>query len=313
MISRREIATTRARIARHIRQTPTIQVSLAGSTAQTSLKLECLQHSGSFKVRGAFANMLSASIPAAGVTAASGGNHGAAVAYAASVLGAKATIFVPAATPSVKVSRIRNYGAHVIVEGGNYSEALTQSAKFAEETGALAIHAYDTEPTILGQGTIGQEFEEQAPDLDSILVAIGGGGLIAGVASWYAGGIKVVGIETEGCPTFYQAKAFDKPVEVSPAGIAVDSLGASRAGTLAFATASAHLHSVLLVSDRSVRDAQRWLWENLRIVTEPGGAVAFSALLSGAYRPQSGELVGILVCGANIDLGTFAQSIETDA
>ena len=246
-----------------------------------TLKLEQLQHTGSFKARGAFANLLGRAVPEAGIAAASGGNHGAAAAYAAQVLGVRARIFVPAIAAPAKVAKIAGYGADIVQEGATYYDALANCMKYVEESGALNVHAYDAEPTLTGQGTLGLELEEQAGDLDTLLVAVGGGGLIGGVAAWYENRVRVVGVEPETCNALHAALQAGKPVSVAPSGIAADSLGASFAGSLMFPIAQKYIPEVVLVSDADIRAAQRYLWEALRIVTEPGGAAAFAAIFGG--------------------------------
>jgi threonine dehydratase len=308
MMSRREIAAMRTTIAPHIRRTPVVDVGMETAREPVSLKLETLQHTGSFKARGAFANLVGTTVPPAGVTAASGGNHGAAVAYAASVMGSAARIFVPETSPPAKVARIRSYGAEVVVAGATYVEALALSKRHAADSGALAVHAYDASPTIMGQATIALEFEDERPDLDTVLVAVGGGGLIAGVAAWYASGTRIVGVETEGCPTLAEALAAGRPVDIAPTGIARDSLGASRLGDLSFEIASRHVRAAVLVRDADVAAAQGWLWDKARVVAEPGGATAVAAMLSGVYRAEPGERVGVIICGANVDLDGFAAA-----
>jgi threonine dehydratase len=263
------------------------------------LKLELLQHSGSFKARGAFANLLTRRVPAVGVVAASGGNHGAAVAYAAMKLKVPAKIFVPSVSSPAKVARIRDYGADLTIAGDRYADALAESETWAEETGAMPVHAFDQDETLLGQGTLGMELEEQAPQIDTLLVAVGGGGLIAGIAAWYAGRIKVVGVEPVAAPTLTKALAAGRPVDAEAGGVAADSLAPRRVGERVFPIVKQHVHSVVLVTDEAIVHAQKTLWQIVRIVAEPGGAAAFSALLSGAYRPAAGERVGIVISGGN--------------
>jgi len=270
-----------------------------------TLKLELLQHSGSFKARGAFANLLLRKIPAAGVVAASGGNHGAAVAYAAMRLGVRAKIFVPTVSSPAKVERIRAYGADLEIVGDRYADALAVSEAWVERTAALAVHAYDQAETLLGQGTLGMELAEQAP-LDTVLASVGGGGLLGGLAAWYAGAVKVVGVEPESAPTLTEALKAGRPVDAPAGGIAADSLAPRRVGELMFPIAQAHVARVALVSDAAIRRAQDALWSAVRIVAEPGGAAAFAALLSGAYAPAAGERVGVVVSGGNsiaVDFG----------
>jgi threonine dehydratase len=261
--------------------------------------MESFQHSGSFKARGAFTNLLANRLPQAGVVAASGGNHGVAVAYAAMKLGVKARIFVPSVASPAKIEQIRGYGADLVVEGELYADALAASESWGAQSGALPIHAYDQVGTLLGQGTVGLELERQVPDLDTLLVAVGGGGLIGGIASWYAGGIKIIGVEPEAAPTLYRALEAGKPVDAEAGGIAADSLAPRRVGDLMFPIAKKYVSGVALVTDDEIREAQETLWRVLRIVTEPGGAAAFAALFSGRYRPEPQERVGVLVCGAN--------------
>ena len=292
----------------HVRKTPVMEVEAGdfGSSAKPLvLKLELLQHAGSFKPRGAFTNLLTRPVPAVGVVAASGGNHGAAVAYAASRLGHKATIFVPSVSPKAKLDRIRSYGADLRVVGERYVEALTASEEFSARTGALPVHAYDQAETLIGQGTLGLELEEQAPDLDTLLVAVGGGGLIGGIASWYRGRVKIVGVEPKTAPTLFMALEADEPVDAPAGGIAADSLAPKRVGSLMFPIAQAHVDHVALVEDEAITEAQRMLWDKLRLATEPGGAAAFAAVLSGAYRPGPDERIGIILCGGNTGAVAF--------
>jgi threonine dehydratase len=292
------------RIAPHIRRTPSLDVSsrdFGVDAGPLTFKLELLQHSGSFKARGAFTNLLTRTVPAAGVVAASGGNHGAAVAYAARQLGVPATIFVPTAASPSKIDRIRSYGATLNVGGDTYSDALAACEAWTRSSNAMPIHAYDQMETVLGQATVALEFAQQSPNLDTVLVAVGGGGLIGGVAAWYAGATRVVGVEPEGAPTLHRAMAAGEPVDAPMGSIAVDSLAPRRVGMLNFAIAQAHVSDVVLVSDAAIREAQQALWDRIRIVAEPGGAAAFAALLSGAYLPRRGERVGVIVCGGNIN------------
>jgi threonine dehydratase len=297
-----------ARIAPHVRVTPCISLEprAFGSAAQLTLKLELLQHTGSFKPRGAFNRILSAAVPESGVIAASGGNHGAAVAYAARQLGHVAEIFVPEPTPDLKVDRLRRYGARVMLVGANYAEAYAASRERAHQTGALEVHAYDQAEVLAGQGTLARELERQADALDTVLVAVGGGGLIGGVAAWFAGRVTVIGVEPERCPTLHTAREAGEPVDVEVSGVAADSLGARRIGSLAFAIAQQFVQDVLLVTDEEIRQTQRALWESLRVLAEPGGAAALAGLRSGKYQPRLGERVGIIVCGGNTDPARFA-------
>ena len=288
-------------IRAYVRVTPVVEVrggEFGLGEFTITLKLELLQHSGSFKARGAFTNLLTRKIPAAGVVAASGGNHGAAVAYAAMRLGVPAKIFVPTVSSPAKVERIRAYGADLAIVGDRYADALAASEAWAARTGALAVHAYDQLETLLGQGTLGMELAGQAA-LDTVLVSVGGGGLLGGVAVWYAGKIKVIGVEPESAPTLTEALKAGRPVDAPAGGIAADSLAPRKVGELMFPIARAHVATVLLVSDAAIRRAQDALWSAVRIVAEPGGAAAFAALLSGAYAPAAGERVGVVVSGGN--------------
>ena len=303
MITRDRIVSTERAIRPYIRRTPML-VADAGefglAPGALLFKLELLQHSGSFKARGAFANLLLRDVPAAGVVAASGGNHGAAVAYAAQRLGVRATIFVPEITSPAKVERIRSYGADLVIGGARYADALAASEAHVAAIAAMPVHAFEQAETLLGQGTIGLELEADAPEIDTLLVAVGGGGLIGGIAGWYGGRVKVVAVESDGAPTLHAAFAAGEPVDAPAGGIAADSLAPKRIGTMAFAIARAHVApDVVLVSDDEIRAAQAALWSGLRLVTEPGGAAAFAALLSKRYVAAAGERVGVLVCGAN--------------
>jgi threonine dehydratase len=277
------------------------------------LKLESLQHSGSFKARGAFTNLLTRKVPPAGVVAASGGNHGVAVAFAAMKLGQRARIFLPRVSSQEKIQRIRGYGADLEVTGELYADALAASESWAAESGALRIHAYDQVETLLGQGTVGLEFEEQAPQLDTLLVAVGGGGLIGGISAWYGGRVKIVGVEPETAPTLTFARKAGHPVDSPAGGIAADSLAPKRVGELMFPLAEAHVRDVLLVPDEAIRQAQEALWRVLRVVAEPGGAAAFAALLSGRFQPKPGERVGVLICGGNTTAVDFSRLASAPA
>jgi len=309
-IDRDSIARTYQLIRPYIRRTPVIEVDgadFALDAVRLSLKLELLQHAGSFKPRGAFANLLMRDVPEAGVVAASGGNHGAAVAFAAMKLGKPARIFVPRVASPAKIARIRGYGAELVVTGERYAEALEASQAWAAQSGALAVHAYDRVETILGQGSVGLEFEEQASALDTLLVAVGGGGLIGGVAAWYSGRVRLIGVEPEAAPTLTRALEAGHPVDAEAGGIAADSLAPKRVGELMFPLAQAYVDRVLLVSDDAIVHAQQQLWNILRVAAEPGGAAALAALLSGRYEPKPGERVGVLVCGGNTSAVDFGS------
>jgi threonine dehydratase len=306
MIGRGEIEAAYGRLLPYVRHTPVLRLRLdefdtALPPTPVCLKLELLQHAGSFKPRGAFNRLLSAAPRPEAVIAASGGNHGAAVAYAARALGLRAEIFVPGPTPEAKVARIASYGARVVVGGAAYSDAYEASRLRQAETGALQVHAYDDPEIIAGQGTVGLEFEADAPELTHVLVATGGGGLIGGVAAWYGSRAAVISVEPEGCPTLYSALQAGHPVAAPVGGLAADSLGAKQVGALMFPIAAAHVAQAVLVSDQAILNAQRLLWDRLRLVAEPGGATALAALLSGAFVPPEGARVGVIVCGANTD------------
>jgi threonine dehydratase len=309
-----DVRAASALIRPHLRRTP--MLSLGNNSfgmdmrtgATITFKLEYLQHAGSFKPRGAFNTLLSSQVPTVGVAAASGGNHGAAVAYAAQKLGHPATIFVPEIASPAKIDAIRRFGATVMIGGARYNDALARCTAFIADRGALSVHAYDTPETIAGQGTVALEWGEQLaaqslPPLDTVLVAVGGGGLIAGMAAfWETKGPRVIGVEPRGSRALRAALDAGRPVDIEVNSVAADSLGAKRAGTLVYEIASRAVADVVLVDDAAIVSAQRTLWQDYRIASEPGGAAALAALLSGAYRPSPGEHVGVLLCGANVDL-----------
>ncbi len=308
MVTRPDIADASARIGPLIRRTPICMVSARDleftslPQSHLTLKLELLQHTGSFKPRGAFNRMLDPTRPIRPgdqVVAASGGNHGAAVAFAARARGVTAEIFVPAPTPATKRAQIAAYGARLTAIGATYAEALAASRERAATTGAAEIHAYDDPAVIAGQGTIGLELEQEAPDLTHLLVAAGGGGLLAGIAAWYGGRIQVVGVEPEACPTLHASRAAGRPVPVETGGIAADSLGAREAGAVVFPLVAAHVATLALVPDTAIERARSLLWDRLRVLAEPGGATALAALVCGAFVPPDGARVGVLVCGGN--------------
>src|SRR5437764_1084893 len=305
-----DIRAAYARINPHVRRTPVLRTGTEdfGLALRHPLtfKLEFLQHTGTFKPRGAFNNLLSRAVPPGGLAAASGGNHGAAVAYAAQRLGHKATIFVPDVSSPVKIARIKSYSADVRVGGARYADALDSCDAFIETSGALSVHAYDAAETIAGQGSVGLEWEEDAPDLDTVLVAVGGGGLIAGIAAWYGRRVKVVGVEPEGSRCLHASLEAGKPVDGTVESIAADSLGARNTGQLVFDIARENVDHVALVADDAIVAAQRLLWDRLRIAAEPGGAATLAALIAGSYKPHADEKVGVLLCGANVDLTKLA-------
>ena len=308
LLDREHITATAAAIRPHVRYTPVVEISgsdLGLPSNRITLKLELLQHAGSFKARGAFANLLLRQVPPSGVAAASGGNHGAAVAYAAHQLGVPATIFIPTISSSAKVERIRGYGAELIIGGERYADALAACEAWASGSGAMGIHAFDQEETLSGQGTLALELDEQAPDLDTILVAVGGGGLLGGMAGWYGGSVRLVGVEPELAPTLTRALEAGHPVDADAGGIAADSLAPRRVGDLVFPIVRSCVNRVVLVSDGDIRVGQKALWNLLRIVAEPGGAAAFSALFTGKYRPSPGERVGVILSGGNTTAVNF--------
>ena len=308
IIDRGSVAQTERLIRPHIRRTPVIEVDAADfgiDAASLSFKLELLQHAGSFKTRGAFTNLLTREVPPAGVVAASGGNHGAAVAYASMKLGIPAKIFVPTVSSPSKMQRIREYRADLVVAGDRYADALAASEVWAQQSGALSIHAYDQRETLLGQGTIGLEMEEQSPGIDTLLVAVGGGGLVAGMAAWFGGRVRVVRVEPEASPTLTRALQAGGPVDAPAGGIAADSLAPRRVGTLVYPIAKQYVDHVVLVTDDEISRAQLALWETLTLVAEPGGAAAFAALISGRYEPRPGEHVGVLLSGSNTTAVNF--------
>lgn len=309
-VNRTEITRYAALIHPYVRRTPVIEIDGAEFGVESKkllLKLELFQHSGSFKARGAFANLLTRNIPAEGVVAASGGNHGAAVAYAAMKLKVPAKIFVPTISSPAKLQRIRGYGADLVVEGDRYADALAASEDWARQSGALRVHAFDQDETMLGQGTIGIELDEQAPDIDTLLVSVGGGGLIAGVAAWYAGRIKVIGVEPLASPTLTKALEAGHPVDADAGGVAADSLAPRRIGDRVFPIAKKYVHGTVLVTEDAILNAQQLLWDAVRIVAEPGGVAAFSALCSGAYKPTTGERVAVIISGGNTTAVKFEQ------
>jgi threonine dehydratase len=306
MISRTDIEQANARIKGHVRRTPVIEADGFGTPDPLLLKLEYMQYTGSFKPRGAFNAMLSApAIPEVGVVAVSGGNHGAAVGYVATALGAASRIFAPSYSSAVKIGRMRGFGATVETLP-TVAEAFAAADAYHKEKGALYLHPYDQVEIVTGQGTVGLELEEDAPDIDTVVVSVGGGGLVGGIAAWYGGKVRVVAVESEGTPTM--ATAFREGVDARtvPSGIAADALGGPYVGKAAFEIAKQYFEPPILVPDEAIFAAQRLLWDNLRIVLEPGGVTALSALTSGAYQPKRGERVAVVLCGANADPAWFA-------
>lgn len=309
ILGRADVEAARERIDGYVRRTPVLELGPGafGLEGRVTLKLELTQHTGSFKPRGAFNKLLASEVPDVGVIAASGGNFGLAVAYAARTLGHRAEIFVASNSPKVKADGIRALGAEVTVVDGYYDEALDASRDHAGASGALVLHAYDQPEIVAGQGTVGAELAEQVPDADTVLVAIGGGGLIGGIGAWYEGRTRVIGVEPETSTSMTAALAAGGPVDVTYGGYAADSLGTKRAGEIAFEIVSKHVERVVLVSGDEILEAQRRLWREVRIFAEPGGAAALAALLSGAYVAQRGEHVAVVVCGANGELGAVAD------
>jgi threonine dehydratase len=308
ILDRNAIAETHTLIGPYVRRTPVLDWAGNGfAPGRVTLKLELHQHAGSFKARGAFAHLLTRDIPAAGVVAASGGNHGAAVAYAARQRGVPATIFVPTISSPAKIARIRDAGAQLMIGGDSYADALEASQAWQKKSGALVIHAFDQRETMLGQGTLALEFEEQAPALDTLLVAVGGGGLIGGIAAWHGGRVRVIGVEPETSPTLTRALEADRPVDAPVGGLAADSLAPRRIGENVFPIAKAYVDRVILVTDDDIRLSQKTLWQGARVAAEPGGAAAFAALLCRRYVPSAGERVGVVVSGGNTHAVNFEQ------
>ena len=307
VITRDEIRGTYDTIRPFIRRTPVVQVDLseldpAGPALPTgTLKLEQLQCAGSFKARGAFANLLLREVPPAGVVAASGGNHGVAVAYAAHRRGVPAKIFVPTVSAPAKMERIRQLGAELVVTGERYADALAAAQAWVESSGAMSVHAFDQRETLLGQGTLALELAGQVGrGLDTVLVPVGGGGLIGGIAAYFAGTVRVIGVEPDGAPTLTRARAEGRPADAPAEGVAADALAPRRVGELVFPITQAYVEDVLLVDDASILAAQRALWHAARIAAEPAASVGIAALLTGAYKPAPGEHVAVVISGANM-------------
>jgi threonine dehydratase len=334
VLSIADIRAAADRIAGRVRRTPVVAVAAAAFGVEVALKLEFLQHSGSFKARGAFNRLLAGPIPPAGVVAASGGNHGLAVAYAARELGIPAEIFVPETSAPVKVRRLRGLGVRVTQTGAWYADAYAASQQRVRQTGALMVHPYDHPHVQAGQGTVALELAEQVtwvgrrPGVDTVLLAVGGGGLLAGVATWFAGAeagrgaggagrgaggagprrgtgasgsVRIVAVEPYNAPTLSAALAAGRPVDVEVSGVAADSLGAGRISPAALAVARSTGVVSVLVDDKAILAARQALWDELRIAAEPGGATALAALTSGGYQPAPGERIAIICCGANTD------------
>jgi len=303
VLTRDDIARTYDTIGRYVRRTPVVELDLSGPV---TLKLEQLQCAGSFKARGAFTNLLLRDVPSAGVAAASGGNHGVAVAYAANRLGIPARIFVPTVSSPAKIERIRQL-ADLEVVGDRYADALEAAERWIATSGAMSVHAYDHRETILGQATLALELDDQAGPLDTVLVPVGGGGLIAGIASYFAGSVRVIGVEPDGAPTLFRARAAGAPVDAPAGSIAVDALAPRRVGDVVFPITQAYVADVVLVDDDAIRGAQRTLWETARIAAEPAASVGVAALLAGAYKPSPGERVAVVISGANMSPSQLAD------
>ena len=312
VISRDDIRATYDTIRPYIRRTPVFQVDLSeldcagpdpSARPAVTLKLEQLQCAGSFKARGAFANLLLRDVPPAGVVAASGGNHGVAVAYAAHRRGVPARIFVPTVSAPAKMERIRQLGAELVVTGERYADALAAAQAWVASSGAMSVHAFDQRETLLGQGTVALELAAQAGQLDTVLVPVGGGGLIGGIAAWFAGAVpktRVIGVEPDGAPTLTRARAEGRPADAPAEGVAADALAPRRVGELVFPITQAYVEDVVLVDDASILAAQRALWQAARIAAEPAASVGIAALLTGAYKPAPGEQVAVVISGANM-------------
>ena len=307
-----DISAAASRIAPHVRQTPLWRLpsSALGLPAGTPpfevwLKLEQLQVSGSFKARGMFNRLLSNPIPTAGVIAASGGNAGIATALAAQALGARAEIYVPSVISPPKRARLAALGARVVIAGDVYADALRACEARQRETGALMTHAYDQPEVVAGAGTLAREIETQHGTPDSVLVSVGGGGLIAGIATWFAGRSRVIALEPERAPTLFRARDAGAPVDVKVSGIAADSLGARRIGDIAWEVTQRHVAQAELLGDAAIIEAQRFMWKELKLAVEPAAALPLAALRSGAVRPRAGETVCLIVCGANFDPATL--------
>ena len=304
-VSPGDVRAAAALIGDRVRQTPVLTLApgdVPGLMVPVVLKLELLQHTGSFKARGALHRLLGSVVPEAGVITASGGNHGAALAHAARSLGHRAEIFVPASSPALKAERIRSLGAEVVISGAIYDEAQAAADQRAQETGALMVHPFDHVATVAGAGTCAMEFEQQSGGLDTVLTSTGGGGLTSGTAAWFGtGGVRVISVEPETSQCMAAALAAGKPVPVAVEGMAIDSLGARQVGAVPFAICSALGVQAVTVTDHAIREAQQALWQGLRLVVEPGGAASFAAILSGVYQAAEGERVGVIICGANCD------------
>jgi threonine dehydratase len=309
VITRDEISGTYDTIRPFIRRTPVIELEL-GELPPVTLKLEQLQCAGSFKARGAFTNLLLRDVPPAGVVAASGGNHGVAVAYAAHRLGVAARIFVPTVSAPAKMERIRQLGAELVVTGDRYADALAAAQDWVDSSGAMSVHAFDQRETLLGQGTLALELAGQTENLDTVLVPVGGGALISGIAAWFGGTTRVIGVEPDGAPTLTWARAKGRPVDAPAEGVTADALAPRRVGELVFPITQAYVDDVVLVDDAAILIAQRTLWQTARIAAEPAASVGIAALLAGAYKPAPGEHVAVVISGANMSPGQLEQEAD---
>ncbi|SFO12715.1 threonine dehydratase [Variovorax sp. PDC80] len=280
---------------------PAAALGVAAPGAEVWLKLEHLQVSGSFKARGMMNRLLANGIPESGVIVASGGNAGIATAAAARALGVRCEVYLPGVSPEAKRARLRALGAEVVVVGQLYPDALAACLARQAETGALLTHAYDQPEVVAGAGTLGREIEAQGGLPDAVLVSVGGGGLIGGLAGWFERRARVIALEPEGAPTLFRAREAGAPVDVEVGGIAADSLGARRIGAIAWDIAQRHVADALLLSDEAIRAAQQWLWKEMKLAVEPAAALPLAALQTGAYVPRAGEKVCLIVCGANVD------------
>ena len=306
MVTAKDVSHAWTRIKPHVLRTPVLETDVFGMPL--SLKLEQMQHTGSFKARGAMNSLLSMDVPKAGLVAASGGNHGAAVAWAAARLGHRARIYVPELAGEAKINLIRSLGADLIVVPGVYANALEQALAYEKDSGAAQIHAFDAPGTVAGQGTVMAEWEEQGLTADTVLIAVGGGGLIGGAMAWLEGRRKLVGVEPFNAPTLTQALEHGPQTTVEVSGLAANALGAKQAGRICYDLARITNTGCVNVEDAAIAEAQHRLWSALRLVVEPAGAAALAALLSGAYRPQKGERLAVLLCGANPAVSPFGPA-----
>ncbi len=305
-----DVAVAADRIRDYVRRTPVVEVASGtfGVEAALVLKLELLQHTGSFKPRGLFNRALTQQVPSAGLVIASGGNAALALLHVGRQLGHRVEVFVPETAPAAKVAKLHRYGAGVHQVGDNFADAVVASEQRAAETGALLMHAYDQTEIVAGQGTVGLELEQQCPDVDTVLVACGGGGLVGGIATWFDRHVRVVAVEAEGSPTLAEAREAGERVTISPSGVAADALGASQIGAIAWEVAQRAVDDVVVVPGQAIEDARQRLWDELRICAEPGAAAPLAALTNGGYLPAPNERVAVIVCGGNSDPGTLSAS-----